>query len=95
MFLYSLNNVLPSNYVTLAWTATAFTFFFFLSIILRNIKYRYLSILTIVITAGHLFFIDLGRMDIGYRVVAFIAFAIISLGLSLYYTKRIRKKKEM
>ena len=94
MFLYSLNNVLPSNYVTLAWTATAFTFFF-LSIILHNIKYRYLSILTIVITAGHLFFIDLGRMDIGYRVVAFIAFAIISLGLSLYYTKRIRKKKEM
>ena len=91
MVLYSLNQVLPSYYVTLAWTATAFVFFIF-SIILKKIKYRYLSILTIVITAGHLFFIDLGQMEIGYRVIAFIAFAVISLGLSLYYTKRIRKK---
>ena len=91
MVLYSLNKVLPSNYVTLAWTATAFGFFI-LSILLKKIKYRYLSILTIVITAGHLFFVDLGQMEIGYRVVAFIVFAIISLGLSLYYTKRIRKK---
>ena len=91
MVLFSLSKILPSNYVTLAWTAVAFGFFF-LSIILRNIKYRYLSILTIVVTAGHLFFIDLGQMEIGYRVIAFIVFAVISLGLSLYYTKRIRKK---
>jgi hypothetical protein len=91
MLLYSLNNILPSNYVTLAWTAIAFGFFF-LSILLHNIKYRYLSILTIAVTAGHLFFIDLGQMEIGYRVVAFIVFAVISLGLSLYYTKRMKKK---
>ena len=91
MLLYSLNNILPSNYVTLAWTAIAFAFFF-LSILLHNIKYRYLSILTIAVTAGHLFFIDLGQMEIGYRVVAFIVFAVISLGLSLYYTKRMKKK---
>jgi hypothetical protein len=91
MLLFSLNNILPSNYVTLAWTATAFGFFF-LSILLHNIKYRYLSILTIAVTAAHLFFIDLGQMEIGYRVVAFIVFAVISLGLSLYYTKRMKKK---
>jgi hypothetical protein len=91
MLLFSLNNILPSNYVTLAWTAIAFGFFF-LSILLHNIKYRYLSILTIAVTAGHLFFIDLGQMEIGYRVVAFIVFAVISLGLSLYYTKRMKKK---
>lgn len=91
MLLYSLNNILPSNYVTLAWTAIAIGFFI-LSILLHNIKYRYLSILTIAVTAGHLFFIDLGQMEIGYRVIAFIVFAVISLGLSLYYTKRMKKK---
>jgi len=91
MLLYSLNNILPSNYVTLAWTAIAFAFFF-LSILLHNLKYRYLSILTIAVTAAHLFFIDLGQMEIGYRVVAFIVFAVISLGLSLYYTKRMKNK---
>ncbi len=91
MLLYSLNNILPSNYVTLAWTAIA-AGFFLLSILLHNLKYRYLSILTIAVTAGHLFLIDLGQMEIGYRVIAFIVFAVISLGLSLYYTKRMKNK---
>lgn len=91
MILYSLNQALPSQYVTFAWTGVAIGFFL-LSILLRNIKYRYLSIFVIVVTGGHLFFIDLGQMAAGYRVVAFLAFAIISVGVSLYYTKRIRKK---
>jgi hypothetical protein len=91
MILYSLNQALPSNYVTLAWTATAIGFFL-LSNILGNIKYRYLSILTIVITGGHLFFVDLGQMDVLYRVIAFLVFALITLGVSLYYTKKLRKK---
>lgn len=91
MVLFSLSHALPSQYVTLAWTAAAIGFFM-LSILLRKIKYRWMSILTIIVTGGHLFFIDLGQMEIGYRVIAFLVFAIISLGGSLYYTKRIRKK---
>lgn len=91
MILYSLNQFLPGQYVTLAWTATAIVFFL-LSILLRNIKYRYLSILTIVVTGGRLLFIDLGELATGYRVVAFLVFALITLGVSQYYTKRIRKK---
>jgi len=91
MILYSLSRALPSYYVTLAWTASAIGFFL-LSILLHNIKYRYLSILTFIVTGGHLFFIDLRQMEIGYRVVAFLVFAVISIGVSLYYAKRINKK---
>lgn len=91
MVLYGLNHALPSQYVTLAWTASAIVFFI-LSILLGKIKYRWMSILTIVVTGGHLFFIDLSQMEIGYRVIAFLVFAIISMGVSLYYTKRIHKK---
>ncbi|MCK5207518.1 MAG: hypothetical protein KAQ79_05845 [Cyclobacteriaceae bacterium] len=91
MVLFSLSHALPSQYVTLAWTAAAIVFFI-LSILLRKIKYRWMAILTIIVTGGHLFFIDLGQMEIGYRVIAFLVFAIISLGVSLYYTKRIRNK---
>ncbi len=91
MVLFGLSHALPSQYVTLAWTAAAIGFFI-LSLLLHKIKYRWMSILTIIVTGGHLFFVDLGRMEIGYRVIAFLVFAIISLGGSLYYTKRIRKK---
>ena len=92
MILYSLKQAMPSQYVTLSWTAIAIGFFT-LSILLGNIKYRYLSIATIVVTGGHLFFIDLGQMDVFYRFIAFLVFAVITLGVSLYYTKRIRKKE--
>ncbi len=92
MVLFSLNQALPSQYVTLAWTAAAIVFFV-LSIVLGKIKYRWMSILTIVVTGGHLFFIDLGQMEIGFRVIAFLVFAVISMGVSLYYTKRIHKNK--
>ena len=91
MTLFGLSHALPSQYVTIAWTGAAIAFFV-LSILLRKIKYRWMSILTIIVTAGHLLFIELAQMKIGYRVVAFLAFAIISLAVSLYYTKRIRKK---
>lgn len=90
MILYALNQALPGQYVTFAWTATAIGFFL-LSIFLRNIKYRYVSIFIIIVTGGHLFFVDLGQMGIGYRVIAFLVFAIISIAVSIYYTKRIRK----
>lgn len=93
MTLFSLSHAFPSQYVTLTWTAAAIGFFV-LSILLRKIKYRWMSILTIIVTGGHLFFIDLAQMEIGYRVIAFLVFAIISLGVSLYYTKRIHKKKQ-
>ena len=91
MVLFGLSHALPSQYVTLSWTAAAIGFFI-LSILLHKIKYRWMSILTIIVTGGHLFFIDLAQMEIGYRVIAFLVFAVISLGVSLYYTKRIRKK---
>ena len=91
MTLFGLSHALPSQYVTLAWTGAAIVFFV-LSVLLHKIKYRWMSISTIIVTGGHLFFIDLAQMDVGYRVVAFLVFAIISLGVSLYYTKRIHKK---
>ncbi len=92
MILYSLNKALPDNHVTFAWTLTAIGFFL-LSVLLRNIKYRYLSIATIIVTAIHLFFVDLGQMDVGFRVIAFMGFAIISLVISVFYRKFKSKSK--
>ena len=91
LILYSLNQALPSQYVTFSWTATSILLFL-LSILLKNIKYRYLSIFAFVVTGARLFFIDLGQLSVGYRVIAFLVFAIISIGVSVYYTKKIRKR---
>ena len=48
--------------------------------------------MTLVFTGGHLLFVDMAKMDTGYKVIAFLVFAAITIGLTLYYTKWIKKK---
>lgn len=89
--LYALNHAFPTEYVTLAWTGAAIVYLL-LSILLKNSKYRWMGFLTLVFTGGHLLFVDMAKMDIGFKVVAFLVFAAITIGLTLYYTKWIKKK---
>jgi len=89
--LYALYHAFPKEYVTISWSAAAFVYFM-LSIFLKNSKYRWMAVMTLAVTAIYLFVVDLAHMSIGYRVVAFLFLAIISLGASLYYTKKVRAK---
>ncbi len=89
--LFALYHVVPRQYVTLSWTFAA-VFYFVMSLILKNMKYRWMAIATVLFTGFYLFFVDLSNLDTGYRVLAFLFLAIISLGASLYFTKRVRKK---
>lgn len=91
MMLYGLFHAVPKKYITLSWTAAA-GLFFLISILLHNFKYRWLAICTLFITVVYLFIVDLAHMDLVYRVFAFFFLAIISLGVSFYYTKKIKKK---
>jgi uncharacterized membrane protein len=89
--LYALYHAVPKQYVTLSWTGAA-VLYFILSLILKNIKYRWMAIVTVLFTGFYLFFVDFSNLDTGYRVLAFLFLAVISLGASLYFTKKVRKK---
>jgi hypothetical protein len=89
--LFMLYHLVPKQYVTLSWTGAA-VFYFIMSLILKNIKYRWMAIATVLITGFYLFFVDLSHLETGYRVLAFLFLAVISLGASLYFTKHMRKK---
>lgn len=91
MVLYGLSHAFPTQYVTLAWTGIAILYLIF-SIVLKNTKYRWMAFMTLLFTGGHLLFVDMAKMDAGYKVIAFLVFAAITIGLTLYYTKRIKKK---
>ena len=93
MVLYSLQQVVPVQYVTLSWTLAAAAYLV-MSIILHNIKYRWMAIFTFIATAIYLFVVDLASLQVGYRVLAFMFLAIISLAASVYYTKKLRNKSE-
>jgi uncharacterized membrane protein len=91
--LYTLYHVVPSEYVTLTWVGAAIVYFVF-SFVLKNVKYRWMSIGTLIVTAFYLFFVDLKNMAMEYRVIAFLFLAVISLAASMYYAKRLSKKQQ-
>jgi len=93
MVLYSLQKVVPAQFVTLSWTLSAMLFFI-LSILIKNMKYRWLAIITMVITVFYLFIVDLQNISLGYRIIALLFISIISLGISIFYTRRQKNKHE-
>jgi hypothetical protein len=93
MVLYSLYHALPGSYVALSWTATAVAYFL-LSIVLRNVKYRRMSLFTLLATVVYLFVVDLARLDPRFRVAAFLFLGLMAVAISLFYARlrRLRRK---
>ncbi len=90
--LYALLKFVPDNYVTLSWSIAAVSYFL-LSLILHNVKYRWMAISTMIATAMYLFLVDLARVEVVFRIIAFMVLAVISISVSIYYARR-KKKKE-
>jgi hypothetical protein len=90
MVMYALYHAVPHQFITLSWTMAALLYFL-LSFILKNVKYRYMALGTMICAAFYLFLVDLARIEIIYRVLALLFLAAISIGISIYYTNRIKK----
>ena len=91
--LYTLYHFIANQYVTLSWTIAA-VIYFILSLLLKNVKYRYMALGTMIAAALFLFIVDLSRIELVFRVIALLFLAFISIGLSFYYTKKLKKKVE-
>jgi hypothetical protein len=83
---YGLYHAVPRNYVSLSWLGAA-VFYFFMSLILKNKKYRWMAILTILLAAIYVFAIDLARLRAGYRIVSFLALGVVLIVVSLLYAR--------
>ena len=90
MVLFALLHSVPKQFITLSWTIAALLYFL-LSFILKIAKYRYMALGTMICAAFYLFLVDLARIEIIYRVLALLVLAAISIGISVYYSNRIKK----
>lgn len=93
MTLVAFYHAFPASYITVSWIVGAMLFFI-LSRLLQNIKYRWLAIATLIASGIKLIFADLSDLDIGFRVLIFLLLAVISITVSVLYTKFLIKKKE-
>jgi hypothetical protein len=90
MVLYALYHGLPKHFVTLSWIGAALVYFL-LSFLLKNIKYRYMALGTMICATLYLFIVDLASIEIIYRVLALLFLSGASIGISIYYSNRIKK----
>lgn len=91
MVLITLYHLIPARYITLSWTAIA-VIYFVLSVIMKNVKYRYLALGTMLAAAFYLFIVDLAKIELVFRIMALMFLALISIGLSIYYSRKNKKK---
>jgi hypothetical protein len=92
MVLLALYHAVPKRFITLSWIMAALIYFL-LSIFLKNVKYRYMALGTMICAALYLFMVDLASIEIIYRVMALLFLAAISIGISMYYTNRLKKQE--
>ena len=90
--LYALYHAVPKQFITLSWTIVALLYFL-LSFVLKNVKYRYMTLGTMICSAFYLFLVDLAHIELIYRVLALLFLAAISIGISIYYSNRVKKRR--
>ena len=86
MVLFALYKSILGQYITLSWVVAGILYFIY-SILFKDVKYRLMAISTILASAIYLFLVDLSKISLAYRVIAFLFLAVISIVLSLFYSK--------
>ena len=92
MTLVAVYHVVPDAWITASWIFAAILFFV-TSLLLKNIKYRWLAIASVLASACKLIFVDFANIDIVFRILLFMVLAVVSIGASILYTKFYKSKK--
>ncbi len=86
LFPYTFGWVLPDMFAGLAMLALAL-FYFGISKLLHNFKYRYMSVLTLVISALYLMILGFTNADVSDKITSFIASGIVLVLISAVYSR--------
>ena len=94
IFPYALYHIVPKNFISLSWTVVALTYYF-LSVVLKNKKYRWMALLTFLLTVVHILFVDITNLEPSFRIISFIAVGAVLIAISIYYTRLKSKAAEL
>ncbi len=83
---YALFFAMPEELISVSWIAVAIVYYI-LSLILKNKKYRWMALLTILLTVAYVFVIGLTSSDPTYKIVSFVVLGVVMIIVSLSYTK--------
>ena len=86
IFPYALYHTVPTDYVSLSWLAVAVVYYV-ISLILRNMKYRWMALMTFLLTAFYLIIIGIIKLEPVLRIVSFLVLGVVLLAISFVYAR--------
>lgn len=84
---YALYHAMPPSLISVSWIGVAIIYYV-LSIILKSRKYRWMSLLTLLLTVGYVFIIGVTNEDPTYKIISFLALGLVMLIISILYSKK-------
>jgi len=87
---YSLHQMLPSAFVAFSWIGVAILYYVF-SLLLKNVKYRYMSIATYLLTVVYVFVLGITSDETIFKILSFLVLGATLIILSIIYTRKRNK----
>ncbi len=82
---YALYNFIPGGLVAISWVVLAFLYYT-LSLLLKNKKYRWMAIITLLLTVVYVFILGITSEDFTYKIISFLVLGVVLVAVSLIYT---------
>lgn len=92
VFPYALYYLVPESLLAVSWVGIAL-FYYGMSVIVKNPKYRWMGHMTLMLTALYAIVLGTSRLDSQLRIITFFILGTIMVIVSLAFTK-MRKKSE-
>jgi uncharacterized membrane protein len=85
---YGLYRSMPAGYVSISWLGLAFFYYVASRILHNNRKYRWMALLTTLLTIVHAFLVDLTGVNPTFRILSFLVLGSALLGISMFYSRK-------
>ena len=89
---YALYQMFPGGYVSLSWIAIAIIYYL-LSLLLNNIKYRWMALATYFLTVVYVFIFGMTSAETFLKIVSFLVLGVSLIVVSLVYARKKGKEK--
>jgi hypothetical protein len=86
VFPYALYHLVPRAYVSVSWVGVAVVYYA-LNLIVRNVKYRWMGHLTLLLTVLYVVVIGVAQLAPAYRIATLLLLGTVLLVVSLAFTK--------
>jgi uncharacterized membrane protein len=87
---YALYHMVPARYVSISWLGLALFYYISSRILNNNRKYRWMALLTTLLTVLYVFTVELVGLDPTLRIVSFLVLGVALLTVSMIYSRKRR-----